>query len=36
MFLRNFWYVAAYDNEIGRKPLGRTVLGELRRPGHVW
>jgi phenylpropionate dioxygenase-like ring-hydroxylating dioxygenase large terminal subunit len=28
MFLRNFWYVAAYDHEVGRKPLGRTVLGE--------
>jgi phenylpropionate dioxygenase-like ring-hydroxylating dioxygenase large terminal subunit len=28
MFLRNFWYVAAYDHEIGRKPLGRTILGE--------
>ena len=28
MFLRNFWYVAAYYHEIGRKPLGRTVLGE--------
>src|ERR1700684_2816640 len=27
MFLRNYWYVAATDTEIGRKPLGRT-LGE--------
>ena len=23
MFLRNYWYVAAYDHEIGRKPLER-------------
>jgi vanillate O-demethylase monooxygenase subunit len=28
MFLRNFWYVAATDEEIGRKPLGRMILGE--------
>ena len=28
MFLRNFWYVAAADDEIGRQPLGRTILGE--------
>jgi vanillate monooxygenase len=28
MFLRNFWYVAASDHEIGRKPMGRTILGE--------
>lgn len=28
MFLRNFWYVAASDTEIGRKPLSRTILGE--------
>jgi len=28
MFLRNSWYVAATDTEIGRKPLGRTILGE--------
>ena len=28
MFLRNFWYVAAYDQEIGREPLGRMILGE--------
>lgn len=28
MFLKNFWYVAAYDHEIERKPLGRTILGE--------
>ena len=28
MFLRNYWYVAAYDHEIGRRPLGRIILGE--------
>jgi phenylpropionate dioxygenase-like ring-hydroxylating dioxygenase large terminal subunit len=28
MFLRNYWYVAASDTEIGRKPLARTILGE--------
>src|SRR5499427_2072715 len=28
MFLRNFWYVAAYDHEVGREPMGRTILGE--------
>src|ERR1700722_17667956 len=28
MFLRNYWYVAATDAEIGRKPLSRTILGE--------
>ena len=28
MFLRNYWYVAAFDHEIGRKPLGRAILGE--------
>src|SRR5262249_16671218 len=28
MFLRNYWYVAAYDHEIGRNPLGRIILGE--------
>src|SRR5580700_11304194 len=28
MFLRNYWYVAATDAEVGRKPLGRTILGE--------
>jgi phenylpropionate dioxygenase-like ring-hydroxylating dioxygenase large terminal subunit len=28
MFLRNYWYVAAADGEIGRKPLGRVLLGE--------
>jgi phenylpropionate dioxygenase-like ring-hydroxylating dioxygenase large terminal subunit len=28
MFLRNYWYVAASVAEIGRKPLGRIILGE--------
>jgi phenylpropionate dioxygenase-like ring-hydroxylating dioxygenase large terminal subunit len=28
MFLRNYWYVAAYDREITGRPLGRTILGE--------
>lgn len=28
MFLRNRWYVAAIADEIGDKPLGRTILGE--------
>ncbi len=28
MFLKNAWYVAANDHEIGRKPLGRVFLGE--------
>jgi vanillate O-demethylase monooxygenase subunit len=28
MFLRNYWYVAASDSEIGRKPLPRMILGE--------
>jgi phenylpropionate dioxygenase-like ring-hydroxylating dioxygenase large terminal subunit len=28
MFLRNYWYVAASDSEIGRKPLRRTILDE--------
>lgn len=27
-FARNQWYVAAYAHEVGREPLGRTVLGE--------
>lgn len=27
MFLRNYWYVAASDTEIGRQPLSRTILG---------
>jgi vanillate O-demethylase monooxygenase subunit len=27
-FARNRWYVAAYGSEIGREPLGRTILGE--------
>jgi phenylpropionate dioxygenase-like ring-hydroxylating dioxygenase large terminal subunit len=28
MFLRNSWYVAAWDREISQTPLGRTFLGE--------
>ena len=28
MFLRNYWYVAASAAEVGRKPLGRMILGE--------
>ncbi len=28
MFLRNCWYVAAFDHEVGEGPLARTVLGE--------
>ena len=28
MFLRNQWYVAAQDTEIGRKPVGRVLLGD--------
>ncbi len=28
MFLRNYWYVAASDQEVQAKPLGRTILGE--------
>jgi phenylpropionate dioxygenase-like ring-hydroxylating dioxygenase large terminal subunit len=28
MFLRNYWYVAAFDTEVGRKPISRTILGE--------
>lgn len=28
MFLRNYWYVAASDAEVGRNPLRRTILGE--------
>ena len=28
MFLRNYWYVAATDAEISRKPLGRMILGD--------
>lgn len=28
MFLRNYWYVAAYSTEVTRKPLGRVMLGE--------
>jgi len=28
MLLRNSWYVAASDAEIGSKPFARTILGE--------
>ncbi len=28
MFLRNFWYVAAWPSEIGEAPLARTICGE--------
>jgi vanillate O-demethylase monooxygenase subunit len=28
MFIRNQWYVSAWDNEVGRQPLARTLLGE--------
>lgn len=28
MFLRNRWYVAAWAEEVGRKPLGRFILNE--------
>lgn len=28
MFLQNSWYVAAWDREVGRKPLARTLLNE--------
>lgn len=28
-FIRNAWYCAAFSSEVGRKPLGRTILDEL-------
>jgi phenylpropionate dioxygenase-like ring-hydroxylating dioxygenase large terminal subunit len=28
MFLRDYWYVAAWSDEVARTPLGRTILGE--------
>jgi phenylpropionate dioxygenase-like ring-hydroxylating dioxygenase large terminal subunit len=28
MFLRDHWYVAAFDDEVGRSLLARTILGE--------
>ena len=28
MFLRNYWYVAALDEEVRDRPLGRMILGE--------
>ena len=27
-YLRNTWYVAAWSDEVGAKPLGRKILGE--------
>ena len=32
-FVRNHWYVAAWAHEVGRKPLGRVLLGE---PGVLY
>ena len=28
MYLRNSWYVTAWDHEISHEPLARTILGE--------
>ena len=28
MFLKNHWYVAAADHEIGPRPFGRIILGQ--------
>jgi vanillate O-demethylase monooxygenase subunit len=28
MFLKNFWYVAAWDHELAGKPIARTILNE--------
>jgi vanillate O-demethylase monooxygenase subunit len=28
MFLRNYWYVAATDHELGQRPFRRVILGE--------
>ena len=28
MFIRNQWYAAGWDGEVGRKPLARTICGE--------
>lgn len=28
MFLRNYWYVAAWSEEVSEKPLARTIVGE--------
>jgi phenylpropionate dioxygenase-like ring-hydroxylating dioxygenase large terminal subunit len=28
MYLKNCWYVAVWDSEVGEKPLARTILGE--------
>jgi vanillate O-demethylase monooxygenase subunit len=40
LLLRNHWYVAAWSDEVGRKPLGRVLLGEdvvlyRAEDGHV-
>ncbi len=40
MFLRNAWYVAAWENEVGDAPFGRTILNEpvvlfRQSDGHV-
>ena len=32
MFLRNYWYVAASDTEIGRAPLSREERERLALP----
>ena len=37
MFLKNAWYVAAWDTEVGREPLARMLLYEpvvLYRAGN--
>src|ERR1700730_7972237 len=37
MFLKNFWYVAAWDHELAEKPFGRILLNEpivLYRDGN--
>ena len=28
MFIRDQWYIAGWDHEVGRKPLARTICGE--------
>src|SRR4051812_11299276 len=28
MFVRNSWYVAAWPDDVGNKPLARTIIGE--------
>jgi|GEM_PF-5331575 vanillate O-demethylase monooxygenase subunit len=27
-WVSNRWYVAAWDNEVDRRPMGRTICGE--------